>query len=429
MRALLKSAAVYTLANMASAAVPFLLMPLLTRSMSPDEFGQVAMFNTVIMIASAVVGLSVHGSVSVRLFDKSMTDFNVYMSSCLAVMLCSFFFTGVAVIIVTQLWPDLLGLPLKWALAAVVAAAASFIMQMRLGVWLAQKRAINFALLQITYAGLNAGLTLGVLWTLYSASAGRMAAQTLALVCAASISMISLLRSGMLSRRISLRYMKEGIRFGAPLVPHLLGSTMLVTFDRFIIKDNLGLGETGVYMVAVQIALALSLIADAANKAFVPWLYEQLAAGRPDFGPWIVKRTWLLFGVIAVLTAIAIMLSELMVMLIAGEKYSSAAIVLPWLIGGQAFGAAYFLVANYIFYSQRTYYLALSSLSSGIFNVCLTLFLVPRMGAVGAGISFCAAQVLLFFIVWWYANRVHPLPWLFCFFGITNRRSSGHDRR
>lgn len=428
MHALLKSAVVYTLANMASAAVPFLLMPVLTRAMSPDEFGQIAMFNTLIMIASAVVGLSVHGSVSVRLFDKTTPDFNVYISSCLAVMACSFLGTVATVIIVTELWPDLLGLALKWALAAVVAAAASFIMQMRLAIWLAQKKAPQFAFLQISYALLNAGLSVGMLWSLPSASAGRMGAQTLALVLAALIGIISLMRTGMLSTRISLRYMKDGIRFGAPLVPHLLGSTMLVTFDRFVIKENLGLAETGIYMVAVQIALALSLVADAANKAFVPWLYEQLAAERPEFGPWIVKRTWMLFGAIAVLTGIAILLADFMVGLIAGKKYIAAAIYLPWLIGGQAFGAAYFLVANYIFYSQRTHYLAFSSLLSGIFNVVLTLLLVPRFGALGAGISFCASQALLFFIVWWYANRVHPLPWLSFCFGIKNRRSPGHDR-
>lgn len=413
MHGLLKSAFVYTLANMASAAVPFLLMPVLTRAMPPDEYGQIAMFTTLVTIATAIVGLSVHGSVSVRFFDKSTSDFDIYVSSCLAVMLCSFIGAAAGVMLIVTLWPDALGLPLQWALAAVVAAAASFVMQLRLVVWLAQKRAVHFASLQMTYALLNAGLTTGMLLTLHSAAAGRMGAQTLALVFAAAIATISLVRSRMLSPRISLTHMRDGIRFGAPLVPHLLGATVLVTFDRFIIKENLGLAETGVYMVAVQIALALSLIADAVNKAFVPWLYEQLAAERPEFKPWIVKRTWLLFGMIAILTVAAIMLADFLVWLIAGEKYVAAATVLPWLIGGQALGAAYFLVANYIFYSQRTHYLAFSSLLSGLVNVILTLFLVPRLGIVGAGISFCVAQALLFLVVWWYANLVYPLPWLF----------------
>jgi O-antigen/teichoic acid export membrane protein len=99
----------------------------------------------------------------------------------------------------------------------------------------------------------------------------------------------------------------------------------------------------------------------------------------------------------------------------------AAATVLPWLIAGQAFGSAYFLVANYIFYSRRTHYLAISSVTAGVCNALLTLWLVPRMGMVGAGISFCCAQALLFAMVWWCSNRVYPLPWLFW-----RQRSAGY---
>lgn len=413
MNGLFKGAAIYTLSSMASAAVPFLLLPALTRAMSPEEYGQVAMFATLVTIASAVVGVSVHSSASVRYFDKTMLDFDVYISSCMTVMLASL--GGVALVLlgILAVYPNASGLPLRWTLVALVVAGASFVLQMRLVVWLAQKRAIQYARLQVSYAMLNAGLTVVMVLVIQGGATGRMGAQALAVALAAAIALISLVRSGMLASRVSFAYMRDAIRFGAPLMMHLLGTTVLVTFDRFVIKEHLGLSETGIYMVAVQIALAIALVADAMNKAFVPWLYEQLAAAQPEFPIWIVKRTWLCFGVIAVLAVVVILLIEPLVRLVAGEKYLAATAVLPWLVAGQAFGTAYFLVANYIFYSQRTYYLAFASVFSGACNALLTLLLVPRLGIVGAGISFCSAQALLLALVWWSSNRAYPMPWLF----------------
>ena len=410
---LLRGAAVYTLSNVASAAVPFLLLPALTRAMGPEEYGQVAMFATLVTIASAVVGLSVHGSASVRFFDREMKDYSVYVSSCMAVMLASL--TGAALLLlgILAIAPELAGVPLPWALGALGVAAASFVLQMRLVIWLVQKCALQYAALQVSYAVLNAGLTVGMVLTLQGGAAGRMGAQALAMALVALIAIASLARSRMLAGRISFAYMSEAARFGAPLVPHLLGTTVLVTFDRFVIKDKLGLADTGIYMVAVQISLAIALVGDAINKAFVPWLYEQLAQARPEFPRWIVKRTWLCFAAIAVLTMLAMLVVEPLVLLVVGEKYLAATAVLPWLIAGQAFGTAYFLVANYIFYSRRTHYLAFASLTAGVCNAALTLLLVPRLGMVGAGISFCCAQALLFALVWWCSNRVYPMPWLF----------------
>lgn len=408
-----RGALVYTLSNVASAAVPFLLLPALTRAMGPEEYGQVAMFATMVTLGSAVVGLSVHGSVSVRFFDLELKDFRVYVSSCMAVMVLSWIGASLLLLALVFFFPNLTGLPLHWALGALIVSAAGFVLQLQLVIWLARKQALSYAVLQISYALLNACLTVGMVLAVQGGAAGRMGAQALAMFLTTLIAVVALAGSGMLGGRTSCKYMKEAARFGVPLVPHLVGSTLLVTFDRFVVKENLGLGDTGIYMVAVQIALSIALVADAINKAFVPWLYEQLAQARPGFLEWIVKRTWLCFAAITLLTVLAVQLVEPLVLLVAGEKYKEAVVVLPWLIVGQSFGAAYFLVANYIFYSQQTKYLALASLTAGVFNAFMTLVLVGEIGLVGAGISFCLAQFLLFILVWWFSNRVFPMPWLF----------------
>ena len=76
--------------------------------------------------------------------------------------------------------------------------------------------------------------------------------------------------------------MREALNFGVPLIPHVIGGFSIAAADRFIINEKLGLAAAGIYLVAVQLGMGMGLIADACNKAFVPWLYEQLKLD--DFG-------------------------------------------------------------------------------------------------------------------------------------------------
>ena len=52
---------IYLITNILNSAIPFALLPILTRAMSPEEYGQIAIFQTVISAMAAFIGLSVWG--------------------------------------------------------------------------------------------------------------------------------------------------------------------------------------------------------------------------------------------------------------------------------------------------------------------------------------------------------------------------------
>ena len=71
---LLRSGAIYGLANVMAAGVPFLLLPVLTRALSPAEYGEVVSFFMLVSVSAALAGLSLHGAVGVRWLDASRGD-------------------------------------------------------------------------------------------------------------------------------------------------------------------------------------------------------------------------------------------------------------------------------------------------------------------------------------------------------------------
>ena len=63
------NAAIYLGANILNAGIPFLLLPILTRVLTPADYGTVAMFGIVLSVLGAFTGLSVHGAIGVRYFS------------------------------------------------------------------------------------------------------------------------------------------------------------------------------------------------------------------------------------------------------------------------------------------------------------------------------------------------------------------------
>lgn len=66
---LLGGISTYFGASVFSTAVPFLLLPVLTRVLTPEDCGIVAMFIAVSAVMASLSGLSVHGAIAVRYFQ------------------------------------------------------------------------------------------------------------------------------------------------------------------------------------------------------------------------------------------------------------------------------------------------------------------------------------------------------------------------
>lgn len=411
---LLSGSAVYLLSNLLSAVIPFALLPVLTRYLDPAEYGEVAMFQTLVGALSAFVGLNVASAANRKYYDEhhgdeDLRDFN---AACLQILLVSTATVFIVVWLIRELLAEWLGISARWVLWSVAMAAFAFILQLRLGQWQVRKNAANYGLLQTAQSVLNAGLSVAFVVVLLEGASGRISAQVVAGGACAVIALLLLQRDGLL-RFATWRgaHVREALAFGVPLIPHLAGLFLLASVDRLVVKTQLGVAEVGIYMVAVQLAAGLSLVFDAVNKAYVPWLFERLKRNHPDEKRQIVRYTYAWFLVILIGSAVGFLLGPSLVLLIAGERYAPAGNVIGWLALGQGFGGMYLMVTNYVFYSKQTGTLSAITLTSGLVNVLLVILLTKLAGLTGAAIAFAIAMALRFFHTWWVAQRRHPMPW------------------
>ncbi len=407
----LRNGVIYGAANAISAGVPFLLLPVLTRALSPADYGRVISFFLLVSLSTAFAGLSVHGAVGVKWFERADRDFAGFVGAALALALASTLFSGLL------LWGA--AVPFKgsfdldrrfWFLAA-AQAGSTVILGVRTALWQSQGRALNAATLQVLAAVLNVGMSLVAVFALHLGGDGRIYGSVCASVACA------VLGAGLLVRGHEARWPHRGadfrelLRFGVPLIPHAFAGVLLASADRFSVASLLGPGPLGIYGTAAQLGMVLVVLGDAGNKALSPWVYAQMGRGSIRAHLRVVGVAYALVPVWLLVAVGGWLFLELAGGLVVGPRYLPAIDLSIWFLLGGAMSASYLNIANLFFFSSRTEWLSVATIASGAIAVLLAPPLARRFGVTGAALSYLCVQSIGLGLFWALSTRVQPMPW------------------
>lgn len=411
---LVSGAGTYMLANMINAAIPFILLPVLTRYLAPSEYGEVAVFQVWVALIGALCGLSVHGAATRKYYDYDDPDQMIgeFIFACVLLLVLSSVVLFILLLPFSGWISDTIGLSKNWLLTGVLFALCNFLVQLRLGQWQVRKRPKKFGAFQVSMSLLNMLLSLLLVVVFSLGVSGRLAGNTTSVVLFGIAALLLLRRDGLLKLTWRPDLMKEALTFGVPLIPHILGAFLLLTIDRAVISAQLGLDAAGYYMVAAQMAMAMGLVLDSVNKAYVPWLYEKLKQNDLSDKKLIVKLTYGYGAFLLIVALLGFLAGGPILVFIAGEKYEPAASVIGWLILAKSFHGMYYTVSSYIFYAKRTIVIAKITIATGILNVILLFLMTSRYGLVGAAGAMCISMFLQWLITWRAASVLVKMPWV-----------------
>lgn len=228
--------------------------------------------------------------------------------------------------------------------------------------------------------------------------------------------LLSLQRGGGVKWRLDYAYIGAALRFGVPLIPHALGGIMLSLSDRFIIMLLLGAAMTGNYAVGVQVGMVVGVLAEAFVKAFGPYLYGELKDSSDESRLKITRQCAVVLLLFLCLAFTYVVTLPYVYPFLVDEAYSDS-LAIAQLVGfGNAFMGMYYVVAGFIFFSEKTGYLSKLTLLVGFFSIGLTFVLVEYLGVLGAAWSYVFVQMAFFIGAWLLAHRAYPLPWLSLFY-------------
>lgn len=409
-KALLRSGAIFTAANLLAAAIPFFLLPILTRALTPQEYGQVVAFFMLVSLTSCVAGLGLNGAVSVKWFsDASHAYKRAFTGTALACVAASTVLTGLAASWLAPLAGiDLL--PLYCGLAA-VCASAIIVQSMRFSVYQAQQQPIKAAALQVGSSILNFSLSMVAVLAWNLGAGGRIGAAAAAGLLVTGWCAITLWRSGDATLLPSADHARTLMRFGIPLIPHGLAGALLGNIDRLAVSTILSASDLGIYGAATQLGLILSVLADAAVKALTPSLYGALSSpslrGRLRF----VGLSYAALPAWLICAGLLWLILKLVGGLILGPRFIPAIdLSLMFLIGNALF-ATYLNIAATFFFTGKTGSVSIASVSATAITALIAWPLVSSLGIYGGALTYITAQGCTLIAAFLLSLKVMPLPW------------------
>ncbi|WP_148717322.1 lipopolysaccharide biosynthesis protein [Chitinolyticbacter meiyuanensis] len=408
---LARSATWYLLANLGGSAIPFLALPVLTRLLTPEQFGIAALFQAITAVMVALVGLSAPGALNVFYHQRAPEAFPRFVGSALTLVWTSALVLTVLTWLGAALWPGETWLPPEWLALCVVLAALQMVAQVRLAAWQTAGQARPYAAFQLSQAAGNVLLSLGLIATVLPDWHGRATGLVLAALVAAAVALWTLARKQQLRWGADGASLRELLRFGVPLLPHALGGVALANADRFVIAGALDEHAVGLYIAGLQLGMIVQLLADAVNKAYAPWLFGVLARNDAATLRRVVRATYGYFAAITVFALLLGWLAPPLAALVLGPRYAGAEQVVLFIALGGAFHGMYLMVTNYLFYAKKTAVLSRITLSCAVLSVLLALALVHAIGLVGAALAFALSKACFFAATWFFAARHHPMPW------------------
>lgn len=411
---MLKSSLIYVFSSVLSSALPFILLPILTRYLNPEEYGKIAMFTILTAGLTSIIGLSVNGSANRKFFDKDVSekDISIFNANCILILFVTVTLTTLLVCFFDNLISDFLNIPISWLYFGIINVFFVFLLNFRLGQWQIRDKAIFYGGTQIINAFLILILSLLFIIFFDGGAEGRIHAILITSVVIGVVSYKSLQKDKLFLYVYKKEDIKEALSFGIPIIPHVLGGFFLMSIDRLIISKELGINAAGVYMVAISLGGALNVLFHSVNKSYSPWLFSKLKENNTDEKKKIVRNTYIYFIVLFSFIFPIYYVTPIFVNIVIGPEFQDIVYFLPIIFLGQLFVGMYLMVTNYIFYVKKTKFLSFITILTGLFNVFLLYYLMPTHGLKGAAIAFMISSFLQFISTWFLSAKLMAMPWL-----------------
>lgn len=403
--ALLKHSLIYVVGEMTAKAVPFLLLPYLTRVLGTTGFGDLSYYLSLTAFIVIAMSLSQNGALT--------RYFYVYGRHGLGNILLAGGLYSVGVL--------LIGTAISWLLHSELLFYCFFtaflqtLIQNQLALRQCQKRPFSYLTIQL-------GLALGnLLWTvlIFQCFAGdttdKVAQRLIAIILAHGFTFVAALAWAKYQFAIKFRFtpkrLKLGLGYiltlGLPLLLHGLSYTIKGQLDRVLIHERFSSHELGVYSAGVQVASSLTIVIMAVNSALVPHLYERLKSQRMTVMQ-LHRLFWLSLMVPVMLTAMAwAMPSSLMAWLLGADFAQSQYYVVMFVLAFSLI-IPYLLLVNFLFYHAKSAQISLCSVISTVVYL-LALWLLSGVSLAVVPYATIISGVVILPLLYYYTLQVEKV--------------------
>ena len=262
----------YVSADFFQKGLVFLTIPIFTRILSPEEYGILSIFTSLVTIFIVFEIVGGQGAI-VRFYNDPDYDFKGFLgSSLIFYLIYSIVITGILLGFKQQI-AGYFKINVKVVAYAVIVSAVSIYSMLYLSWLQASKKSGKYSRISVIMNTIL--LIASIVWMILLKDEkyfGRIYSQLILNTALIAYFIFALFKQARIT--INLSFIRDLLKFGIPLIPHALSGIILVYFDRIIINQLLGAEKTGLYSFAYNVGMIMQLVVLAMNRAWQPMFYE-----------------------------------------------------------------------------------------------------------------------------------------------------------
>ncbi|MFK8038847.1 MAG: lipopolysaccharide biosynthesis protein [Crocinitomicaceae bacterium] len=408
----IQNSIIYLGGSVLNKAIPFLLLPVLTKYLTPEEYGILSIFQLMIAFFSAFVGMNMSMNISKNFFKYSKEQTALMIGNILLILLATLVFYTMVTFGLSFFYDKIFSVPTNWIIVVPVISFMLMVNTMNLTILRNEEKAVLFGIFEILNTAVNMGVTILLLlaynYGWYAQAIGVIIAYSIFFI----VSLLYMNKYRFITLKLSKGEVNKVLKLSVPLIPHVLGGIVLALSDRLFIEQMISVKMAGIYSVGYTFGMVVILFTDAFIKAWSPWFYRMLSDPTDAKKKRIVKYSYLyILGTFAVAFGISIF-AKYVLPYVVDDRYSAASKYIFWVAMGYAVHGVYKIFFPYLVHINKTAFLGLSTVIAAILNLIFNYFLIREYGAIGAAYATVLAFLVSAILVFWYQNKHYKMPWI-----------------
>lgn len=380
------NSAIYIGFDVLNKAIPFLLLPIMTKYLSPTEYGILAAYQALVAFFIIVISLDTHSGLGVNYYKLSQDELKKYISAIISISLISsiLMFFIVIILNLTNSLPGLFNF--EFYLLAVSISLLSVLGQIQLILYRFSENPIAFGSVNLMSVLVGTVVSLYLIILLGYGWEGRAYGILIGVAVIAFFLFKMIYKENIKLNVLHYKYIKDSLSIGMPLLPHALAGFAKSGGDRLILISLIGISSVGIYSVSFQIATVIMVLASGINMAWAPYLYKQLSLDICNKKQ-LVKYSYFIIATFFIFTMMYLLLIEVIFNYFIDSSYLSGIFLAQLIAIAFSLEIIYYIFVNFLFYAKKTIYVSYSTfLSAGVYFLMLYL-LTPIYGINGIGLA------------------------------------------
>ncbi|HEM5490809.1 oligosaccharide flippase family protein [Streptococcus suis] len=386
---LVKSSMIYTIGALLLQGLSFITMPIYTRIISQEVYGQFSLYNSWLSILGLFIGIQTVGSLPIAKV-KYADEYDRYAAHALSLSTIVFVVLFSLAIIFRKYISIYLGFSELVSMLLVVQSFIGYIGGFLGQYFIQLQRAKEKLLLSAVNAFITILLSLYLIQVMNDDFLARIIGALLPATVMAGIALFYIYSHGRVF--VQREYILYTLSISIPLIFHHLGHQILGQLDRLMIGKMLTLKDVALYSFGYNLGMIIQLVLVNINSAWVPWYFEVKRSGNPNVSRYVFNflalSLFLTLGYLTVFPELALLMG--------GTRYATSLNFIALIILSYYLGFLYTFPLNTQFYHGNTKFVPVGTLLAGILNWLINLYFIPNFGIQGAAIATIISYIALF---------------------------------